>query len=238
MAEPYLVYREGWERFTLEPDMSRGFIDSVTSGSTPSTTREEYWDGEIPWLTPKELDDDPFSLYVSGTERTVTPAGVGSCSARVLQPNTVMVTKRAPVGLVAVNTVPMATNQGFLNFGCGPKLRPLYLAYWFLVNRPYLDKIANGSTFPELYRGELFEFEVAVPSIEDQDATISVLQSLMFALAAGRALAAAAVDGEGIRRAQEADEQIRGGVVDLMYLLLSGQIEAADAGGLFNDGER
>jgi len=64
----------------------------------------------------------------------------------------------------------MATNQGFLNFQCGPGIRPLYLAYWFRANKPYLDLIANGSTYPELYKGDLFEFHIAVPSLEEQDA--------------------------------------------------------------------
>ena len=49
-----------------------------------------------------------------------------------------------------MNAVPMATNQGFLNFQCGTKLRPVYLAYWFRVNKPYLELVANGSTYPEL----------------------------------------------------------------------------------------
>src|SRR5690606_10460962 len=98
--------------------------------------------------------------------------------AKLLPPNTVMLTKRAPVGAVAVNTVPMSTNQGFLNFACGPKLRPLFLAYWLIANRPYLDAVANGSTSPELYLTDLFEFELSVPPLEVQDRILETLQSV------------------------------------------------------------
>ena len=79
-----------------------------------------------------------------------------------------MLTKRAPVGAVAICTVPMASNQGFLNFVCGEKLLPTYLAYWLIANKKYLDAVANGSTYPELYKGDLFEFKMAVPPIDVQ----------------------------------------------------------------------
>ena len=71
----------------------------------------------------------------------------------------------------------MATNQGFLNFRCGPKLRPAYLAYWLKGNKKYLDMIANGSTYPELYKSDLFEFKIAIPPLKQQDAIIEVLDS-------------------------------------------------------------
>lgn len=90
---------------------------------------------------------------------------MANCGAKLLQPGTVLLTKRAPVGAVAVNAVPMTTNQGFLNFRCGPLLRALFLAHWLLANTRYLQKIANGSTYLELYKSDLFEFEVAVPSV-------------------------------------------------------------------------
>ena len=125
---------------------------SVETGGTPSTAREDYWDGHIPWLTPKEITGlDGF--YVSRTERTITDEGLHNTSAKLVPAGAVLLTKRAPVGSVAINAVPMATNQGFLNFICGPQMRPIYFAYWLRANRPYLELVANGSTYPELYIG-------------------------------------------------------------------------------------
>lgn len=106
---------------------------------------------------------------VTTTERKVTEKGLRNSSAKIFPPGTVMLTKRAPVGAVVINAVPMATNQGFLNFECGRRIRPLYLAYWFRANHAYLNLVANGSTYPEIYKSELFEFEIAVPETDIQD---------------------------------------------------------------------
>jgi restriction endonuclease S subunit len=180
VAEPYLDCPRAWRRASLEPEQDGGIILRVESGGTPSTSRAEHWDGEIPFLTPKDITGrtPTASPYVSRTERSITPSGLASAGSKLFAPGTVMLSKRAPVGAVAINAVPMATSQGFLNFTCGPRLRPLYLAYWFLANRPYLDLVANGSTYPELYRSDLFEFEIAVPPIEEQDGILAFLAAL------------------------------------------------------------
>ena len=72
----------------------------------------------------------------------------------------------------------MTTNQGFLNFRCGRRLLPLFLYYWFRANRRYLDAVANGSTYPELYGYDLFEFTLALPSIEEQRDIVAILGTL------------------------------------------------------------
>ena len=155
MAEPLLKCPSHWLHTTLEPNLESELITHVDSGGTPSTKNEENWDGETPWLTPKEITNFIDTIYVSDTERKITPKGLTSSAAKLLPTGTVMLTKRAPVGAVAINAVPMSTNQGFLNFQCGSKLRPLYLAYWFKANKVYLNMIANGSTYPELYKSDL-----------------------------------------------------------------------------------
>lgn len=182
MAEPYLTCPQSWHHGTLEPNRDSGLILSVDTGSTPMTSYKEYWEGNLYWLTPKEVTrlNQLGQLYVSSTDRTITQIGLSSFSGKLLPPNTVMLTKRAPVGAVAINTVPMSTNQGFLNFTCGSKLRPTYLAYWLLINKPYLEKIANGSTYPELYKSDLFEFEISFPPVEVQDKMLQVVNSIQF----------------------------------------------------------
>jgi restriction endonuclease S subunit len=222
MADPYLDSPKIWLRGTLEPNSDLGLIESVDSGSTPSTSRDEYWDGGIPWVTPKEVCALGGAMYVSFTERTVSELGLASCSARVLLPGTVMLTKRAPVGGVAVNAVPMATNQGFLNFRCGPKLRPLYLAHWLKVNRPYLELIANGSTYPELYLGDLFEFELAVPTLEEQDRILDLIDALQLVTLLGEPLQQSVPNPEAVVPIQKQNERLLKIQDSLLPLLLSG----------------
>ncbi|WP_456743911.1 restriction endonuclease subunit S [Bradyrhizobium sp. USDA 4354] len=156
---------------------------SAESGGTPKTGEDSYWDGGIPWLTPKEITGDYTPLYVSHTERTISRIGLTNSAAKLLPAGTVLLTKRAPVGTVAVAAVPITTNQGFLNFVCGPRLNPLYLAFWLRANKIYLDAVANGSTYPELYKGDLFEFEMGVPPPDEQKAIVSyflAIQKLLF----------------------------------------------------------
>lgn len=178
MTRPFLKHPEDWEVETLEPDLERQVILDAASGSTPDTGNPANWGGPTLWLTPKEVTNSATTYrLVSSTERTLSGTGARE-AGRVWAPGTVMLTKRAPVGDVVINSVPMATNQGFLNFRCGPRLLPEYLYYWFKANTPYLDAVANGSTYPELYVSDLFEFDIALPGIEEQRQIVSILAAL------------------------------------------------------------
>jgi type I restriction enzyme S subunit len=214
-----------WRRATLEPDVGLGLIDRVDTGATPSTRIEEYWDGGVPWLTPKDLARSDRGLFVTHTRRTLTDQGLRSCGTRLLDPGAVMVTKRAPVGAVAIAGVAMATNQGFLNFVCGPYLRPLYLAYWLIANRSYLELVANGSTYPELYKGDLFEFEIAVPPPSDQDRILEILASLEFVSLLGLPLEQTTVDPLRMRAIHDQTSRVRDLRDSILPLLLSGRLD-------------
>jgi len=225
MAEPLLKCPRAWLHGTLEPDPKGKLIRRVDTGSTPSTTREDYWDGDIPWLTPKEITGLGEGIFVSRTERTISKAGLSNSSARLLPAGTVMLTKRAPVGAVVVNAVPMSTNQGFLCFQCGPALRPLYFAHWLRANKPYLDKVANGSTYPELYRRDLFEFEIAVPDIEVQDRIIAVLSAVQLVALMGLPLEQSVANPDRMLAIQNQTRRLNEIRGKLLPLLLSGQLD-------------
>lgn len=227
MASPYLQCPKHWCHSSLEPNAENDLIVSVDSGGTPNTGNEDYWDGEIFWLTPKEITNLGDSIYVSKTERTITKQGLKNSAAKVCPPGTVMLTKRAPVGAVAINTVPMATNQGFLNFQCGTKLRPLYLAYWFRVNKIYLDMVANGSTYPELYKSDLFEFEIAVPTLSEQDSVLNAISAVQYTLLLGNALEQSAKSPEEMIKLQRQDERLRSIRDAILPSLLSGKIDSS-----------
>ena len=225
MASPFLIHPPSWHVTTLEPNRRDGFIVSVESGGTPKTSVEKYWDGDVPWLTPKEITRGNGALYVSSTERSITDKGLSSSAAKLMPPDTVMLTKRAPVGAVSIAAVPMCTNQGFLNFVCGPNLLPAYLAYWLLANGPYLDAVANGSTYPELYKSDLFEFEIAIPSIEKQKEVLKVITSTKQLMLILDAATNSAVDVEEVLKLQNIRGKVERVFKDLLPLLLSGQVK-------------
>lgn len=224
MAKPFLRCPSHWLTGTLEADPLLGLIAHVDSGGTPSTSNAEYWDGDVPWLTPKEITSFTDGVYVSQTERQITQSGLKNSGAKMLPIGTVLLTKRAPVGIVAINAVPMSTNQGFLNFQCGPNLRPLYLAYWLRVNRVYLDAIANGSTYPELYKSDLFEFEISVPPIEEQDAILEIISALQYATLLGLPLEQSLTSIDNLPLLQQQDRRLRDIRDALLPKLFSGEL--------------
>lgn len=224
MAEAFLDHPSGWKVITLEPNRGSGYIERVESGGTPSTTVDEYWDGDTPWLTPKEITRGNGALYVSATERNITDQGVQSSAAKLMPVGTVMLSKRAPVGAVAISTVPMCTNQGFLNFICGEKLLPTYLAYWLVANKRYLDAVANGSTYPELYKGDLFEFEMAVPPIEQQKRILRTISSAKQLALCLDATSHSAIEVADVLKLQNLRDRIDHFYTALLPVILSGRL--------------
>lgn len=218
----------GWELVSLFPSRDDGIIIRATSGGTPSTTKDEYWDGEFPWLTPKEVTKLRDNIYVSETERTITEEGLQNSAASLLEPGTVMLTKRAPVGAVAINAIPMATNQGFLNFTCGNRLRPLFLAFWLRLNVGFLQQMANGSTYLELYQNDLRDVLMALPPIETQDAILHAAKSLQFLCLVAEAEQQLSDNVEHLRDLQDRTTRLRQRKDYLLRKLFLGEITPSE----------
>lgn len=147
----------------------------IVSGSTPDTFVKDYWDGEIYWATPKDLGE-LNSAYLSTTQRKITKAGFDSCSTTILPVGSVLFSSRAPIGLVAINTVPMCTNQGFKNLV--PKSDLVfnkYLYYWLKFNRKRLEALGNGATFKEISKSVISKVEIPLPPLHEQRRIAAIL---------------------------------------------------------------
>lgn len=229
MAEPYLTAPRHWRWATLAPDPDGEVISQVDCGGTPRTIVTANWDGGIPWLTPKEITGTGDTIFIAQTERTISARGLKSCSAHLLPPGTVMLTKRAPIGHVVINVVPMATSQGFLNFRCGRLLAPLYLAYWLRVNKSYLELVANGTMYPELHQGDLFEFQIALPPLAEQQAILRVIKALQYLVNSGELLVQTLSAPAELLNLQERMRHVRELRDQLITMLLSGTLSVGDA---------
>lgn len=147
----------------------------IVAGATPSTSESEYWGGDICWATPKDLSD-LTETYIHDTPRKLTESGLNSCAATVLPPRSVLFSSRAPIGHVAINTVPMATNQGFKSFV--PKddlVHPEFLFHWLRFNRVYLESLGNGATFKEVSKGVISRVEINLPPVDEQRRIAAIL---------------------------------------------------------------
>jgi hypothetical protein len=96
---------------------------------------KDYWNGDVHWATPAELGK-LNDIFINQTVRRITNEGLASCAATLLPINSILFSSRAPIGHIAINTVPMATNQGFKSFIVDKQLiEPLYLYYWLSQNK-------------------------------------------------------------------------------------------------------
>lgn len=160
--------KSGWEIKTI------GEVCEIYNGGTPSTSIPEYWDGGIQWITPKDMGKSK-EMYVSCCERTISQEGVEHSSTKVLPKRSVIVSSRAPIGYVAINDVPMATNQGCKGFVLGKELYPEFLYYFLLASTELLNKLGTGATFKEVSGKKLAGIEIPVPSITEQQRIVDIL---------------------------------------------------------------
>ena len=153
-------------------------IGEVVSGGTPSTSKNEYWYGDIGWITPKDLSTYE-GIYISRGERNISFEGLNNSSARLLPKNTVLMTSRAPIGYIAIANNELSTNQGFKSLICDEEICYYkYFYYWLKLNIKYIINNANGSTFNEISGGTFKNLEISLPSITEQKAISSVLWTL------------------------------------------------------------
>lgn len=125
-------------------------IGQVIGGGTPSTSIDEYWNGNIPWISPKDLTNYNC-VYISCGENFISEKGLNKSGTKLLPENTVLFSSRAPIGYVAIAANSICTNQGFKSIICDPdKVDYLYLYYYLKANLQYIKLFANGATFPEL----------------------------------------------------------------------------------------
>jgi len=142
-------------------------ITEIVNGSTPSTANAEYWDGDICWITPKDLSIQ-MQRYISCGERNITKKGYNSCSTTLVPKDTILLTSRAPIGYLSIAQNELCTNQGFKSLICSDKVIPLYLYYWLSNKVDYLKSISNGATFKELSKQALESVEIDLPNKDVQ----------------------------------------------------------------------
>ena len=143
-----------------------GDICTIVSGSTPKSNIPEYWDGDIKWITPAELNEN--SYIIEDSVRHITEMGVAKTGLKPFPKGTVILSSRAPIGKTAIAGCEMYCNQGFKNLICSDKIEPRYL-YWFLsAKTDYLNSLGRGATFKEISKEIVASIEIPLPSISGQ----------------------------------------------------------------------
>lgn len=153
-----------------------GDICEIVSGSTPKSNISEYWNGDVKWITPAELQED--SYIITDSVRKITKLGVEKTGLPLLPKGTVILSSRAPIGKVAIAGCDMYCNQGFKNLICSQKINNRYL-YWFLKgNTAYLNSLGRGATFKEISKQIVANIAIPVPTMEEQLNIVKQLEKI------------------------------------------------------------
>jgi type I restriction enzyme S subunit len=165
------VYPKAWHKVRIDE------VADIVSGGTPSSYNLEFWRNEIPWATPSDITNN--GKYISDTERKISEQGMKNSSASLLPINSILMCSRASIGPRSLNTVPMTTNQGFKSFVCiKDKLDWNYFYYLIGMIDKDFKRLACGSTFLEISKGDISKYEIVIPrNLHEQQKIAEILST-------------------------------------------------------------
>ena len=163
-----------------------GEICEVVNGGTPKTGVAEYWGGPHRWITPAEMGKRS-TPHIDRTERSITDQGLQNSSARTLPPYSVILSSRAPIGHLVINTEPMATNQGCKGLVSRGRIDHKFLYYYLGSIIDLLNELGTGTTFKELSGGNLKMVKVPLPPLAEQQRIVAILDEAFEGIATAKA---------------------------------------------------
>ena len=163
-----MVYNERLKREVPIGWEVENLIDfaEIKNGATPSTADEANYGGDIVWVTPKDLSDQQSKFVYQG-ERNITKQGFDSCSTSMLPTNSVLMSSRAPIGLVSIAKHEVCTNQGFKSFIPKNISDSIYLYYYIKHHIKQIEQLGTGTTFKEVSRDDLCKFPILTIGAKD-----------------------------------------------------------------------
>lgn len=149
-------------------------IMDIIGGGTPKTSNPDYWEGDIPWLSVKDFNND--LRYVYDTEKKITKLGLDNSNTKFLDRGDIIISARGTVGKIASIPYPMTFNQSCYGLRAKKKIISSdYLYYLIKYNVGKLQKNVHGSVFDTITRDTFSDIEVDIPELEIQNKIVSVL---------------------------------------------------------------
>lgn len=163
---------------------------SVESGGTPKSDVKEYWDGGIQWATLVDLPASDLITQIAATQRTISERGLNESSAKLIPANSVIVSTRATIGRIAINRVPIATNQGFKSVIIQDLSRaiPEYIALALTKLVPTMEAWATGGTFKEISKSKFCELKIPLPPLSVQREIVAEIEGYQRVIDGARAV--------------------------------------------------
>jgi len=151
-------------------------VSEIVNGGTPKTEVPEYWDGNILWITPKDLGKIT-TKKTSTTQRMITSEGLANSSAKLIPKDSVIMSTRAPIGHIVINDKPMSFNQGCKGLIPKSNIDVNYLYYFLKFSKQKLNDLGTGTTFPELSNKALSSVTLPLYSIDEQRQIVAKLDA-------------------------------------------------------------
>lgn len=165
---------EGWRMGTLED------LGEIIGGATPSTNNPDLWcDNGIPWLSPADLSKKSCK-FISKGAKDITELGYNSCSTKLLPKGSILFSSRAPIGLMAITTKELCTNQGFKSIVPQKDYGSEYVYYYLLSIKDKIAEENTGSTFDEVSGQTMREYPAVLPSKQVTDKFSEQLRPIMY----------------------------------------------------------
>ena len=210
---------EGWE------EMKLGDVANIINGGTPRTSVNKYWDGGVPWITPRDLSNYK-NIYISKGERNISAEGLEKSSARLVPKGSILLTSRAPIGYVVIAKNTISTNQGFKSLVLHPDItHNIYFYYWLKNNVDYLKTLGTGSTFLEISKNSIQKITISLPPLPEQRRIADILS---------------AVDEyiEVTREVVETSERLKKGLMQKLFIKKRGwkEMKLGDVANIINGG--
>ncbi|KUO48827.1 MAG: hypothetical protein APF76_18280 [Desulfitibacter sp. BRH_c19] len=163
IPEEWVVYRLG------------DIVEKIVGGGTPSRKVAEYYQGDIPWATVKDLDN---RFYKSNTVEHITTEAVNNSATNVINESKIIIATRMGLGRGFINKVPMAINQDLKALYNKAFIDIKYLLYWYLLKAELIQGIGKGSTVKGITLNDLKALLLPIPAKEEQQKIASILSTV------------------------------------------------------------
>lgn len=171
----------------LKKEVSVSEIVDIFIGGTPNTSINEYWEGDIPWASAKDVANCE-SIYIEKTEKRITQKGVKNSAAKILPKDTIVITSRGTVGKICMLPFPMSFNQTCYGLVAKNGVYPLYLFYKLKSMLNQIDSLSYGTVFDTITKKTFDDLKFTLPPEMEQRAIASILGSLDDKLALNRSM--------------------------------------------------
>lgn len=140
---------------------------AISSGSTPKSDNLEYWDGTIPWITPADYKTEEKYVYYG--RKFLSEKGLNAANLQLIPINSIIFSKRAPIGAVAITGAKLAINQGCISCISTIECDVRYYYYVLSIYTEQFNLLGSGTTFKEISAKDFGDFILPVPSLLFQE---------------------------------------------------------------------